>query len=132
MNVYGLLSARLTAVAVLAMSFCVVASSCSTSSTGNSSRADGGEIEMYGDDGAYGFGPKESETSSVVIKFFNTSDAMHNVKFSSSSGVSLPTSKMAKPGETLEVRLPNEPGVWSYVCVLHPGMDGVLTLVSDK
>lgn len=131
MHADGFLSTR-KAVAALAVLLCAVGASCSTSTAGNNARELDGQIEMYGDDGAYGFAPKESESSSVVVKFFNTSDGPHNVKFSSSSGVSLPTSKIIKPGETLEVRLPNAPGVWSYVCVLHPGMDGVVTLLSDK
>lgn len=131
MHANGFLSAR-KAGAALAVLLCAVGAACSTSTAGNNARELDGQIEMYGDDGAYGFSPRESETSSVVVKFFNTSDGMHNVKFSSSSGASLPTSKNIKPGETLEVRLPNTPGVWSYVCVLHPGMDGIVTLLSAK
>lgn len=125
------LSGRAVLTAVVA-ALCVVGASCSADTKGNGASVESGRIEMYGDDGAYGFAPGGLESKSVVIRFFNTSDSVHNVKFSTVTGATLPTSELVKPGGTLNVRLPNAPGRWSYVCVIHPGMSGVVTLLPGK
>lgn len=63
----------------------------------------------------------------VALTFQNLSQAPHNLTFS--DPIEAATQTIVAPGasETLEFAAP-APGDYAFVCTLHPGMDGVLTI----
>ncbi len=76
------------------------------------------------------FVPDAAEAPSgaaVTLTFQNVSQAPHNLTFS--DPIDAATQTIVAPGasETLEFTAP-EAGDYTFVCTLHPGMDGVLTV----
>ena len=76
------------------------------------------------------FVPETAEAptgAQVTLTFQNVSLAPHNLTFS--DPIESATQTIVAPGasETLEFPAP-EPGDYAFVCTLHPGMDGVLTV----
>jgi plastocyanin len=76
------------------------------------------------------FVPETAEAptgAQVTLTFQNVSLAPHNLTFS--DPIEAATQTIVNPGasETLEFAAP-EPGDYTFVCTLHPGMDGVLTV----
>ena len=76
------------------------------------------------------FVPDTAEAPSgaaVTLTFQNVSEAPHNLTFN--DPIEAATSTVVAPGasETLEFTAP-EAGDYTFVCTLHPGMDGVLTV----
>lgn len=76
------------------------------------------------------FVPETAEApagAQVTLTFQNVSQAPHNLTFS--DPIDAATETIVAPGasETLEFTAP-EPGDYPFVCTLHPGMDGVLTV----
>ncbi len=65
--------------------------------------------------------------SAVTLTFQNESTVPHNLTFQ--DPINVATSTIVSPGaaETLEFTAP-APGDYPFVCTLHPGMDGVLTV----
>ncbi len=63
----------------------------------------------------------------VSLTFQNVSLAPHNLTFS--DPIEAATQTIVAPGasETLQFTAP-EPGDYPFVCTIHPGMDGVLTV----
>lgn len=76
------------------------------------------------------FVPETAEApagSQVTLTFQNVSQAPHNLTFS--DPITAATQTIVAPGasETLEFTAP-EAGDYAFVCTIHPGMDGVLTV----
>ncbi len=76
------------------------------------------------------FVPETAEApagAQVSMIFDNVSQAPHNLTFD--APISAATQTIVNPGaaETIEFTAP-EPGDYTFVCTLHPGMDGVLTV----
>lgn len=65
--------------------------------------------------------------ASVVLAFENKSTVPHNLTFD--APISAATATVVSPGasETLEFQAP-DPGTYAFVCTLHPGMAGTLTV----
>ena len=65
----------------------------------------------------------------VALTFENVSQAPHNLTFG--PPINAMTSTIVSPGasETIEFTAP-EPGDYEFVCTLHPGMDGTLTVTN--
>lgn len=63
----------------------------------------------------------------ITLTFQNVSQAPHNLFFD--DPIEAATQTIVDPGasETIEFTAP-EPGDYTFVCTLHPGMDGVLTV----
>jgi aldose sugar dehydrogenase len=67
--------------------------------------------------------------ATVRITFVNESDSVpHNLTFG--DPINAATAVTVPPGgeETLEFTAPEEPGEYTYVCTLHPGMEGILVV----
>ncbi len=76
------------------------------------------------------FVPDTAEAPSgaaVTLTFQNVSEAPHNLTFN--DPIEAATDTIVEPGasQTLEFTAP-EAGDYTFVCTLHPGMDGVLTV----
>ncbi len=76
------------------------------------------------------FVPEAAEAptgAQVALTFQNLSQAPHNLTFS--DPIDAATQTIVAPGtsETLEFAAP-APGDYAFVCTIHPGMDGVLTI----
>lgn len=76
------------------------------------------------------FVPDSAEAPSgaaVTLTFQNVSQAPHNLTFN--DPIEAATETIVEPGasQTLEFTAP-EPGDYTFVCTLHPGMDGILTV----
>ena len=65
----------------------------------------------------------------VSLTFANRSTVPHNLSLDDPIGVA--TSQVVAPGDTevLDFEVA-EPGDYTFVCTLHPGMDGVLTVTA--
>jgi plastocyanin len=63
----------------------------------------------------------------VALTFENRSTLPHNLTFN--APINVATSPIVAPGasETIEFTAP-EPGAYPFVCTLHPGMEGTLTV----
>lgn len=65
--------------------------------------------------------------ANVVLTFENRSTVPHNLTFNAT--ISTATATVVSPGasEAVEFRTP-DPGSYEFVCTLHPGMAGTLTV----
>ena len=86
-----------------------------------------------GEGGDLVFDPTEISVPSgatVRLTFVNESDSVpHNLTFSDSGPIDAATATIVQPGaeETIEFTAP-EPGEYTFVCTLHPGMEGTLVV----
>jgi plastocyanin len=83
-------------------------------------------VVMTGSGSVYQYEPAYVVSADGVVEFINNSDMPHDVVWSDES---LKASHLIKKGETWRVALP-KPGVFEYVCTLHPGMKGVIEVSS--
>jgi plastocyanin len=89
----------------------------------------GGALTIGTDEGTeLLFVPEEVEVATgaaVSVTFENVSEAPHNLTFG--DPINAATDPVVNPGaeQTIEFTAP-APGDYTYVCTLHPGMDGVL------
>ena len=107
---------RTTLVGVL----CLVLAGCGsgTQGTGESTTV----VRMTGSGSVYQFEPAAIESQNGVVEFLNVSEMPHNVVWRDKT---LKASPFIKKDETWSVKL-TTPGVYEYVCTLHPGMNGVI------
>ena len=104
------------------------------SATASASPATGGdvvEITVGTDTGtANEFDPVEVSVpagASVRLVFENRSDTVpHNLTFGDPIDAATATTVPPGESETIEFTAPTEPGEHTFVCTLHPGMEGVL------
>ncbi|MDQ3448457.1 MAG: cupredoxin domain-containing protein [Chloroflexota bacterium] len=76
------------------------------------------------------FVPETAEAptgAQVTLIFRNVSQVPHNLTFQDPIDAATETIVDAGASGTLEFTAP-EPGDYPFVCTLHPGMDGVLTV----
>ena len=64
----------------------------------------------------------------VEVTFENRSPVPHNLSFAPPINTSTNTIVDGGASETIGFTAPNEPGEYQFVCTLHPGMTGVLTI----
>jgi plastocyanin len=65
----------------------------------------------------------------VSLTFANRSTVPHNLSLDDPIGVA--TSQVVAPGASEDIDFTvAEPGDYTFVCTLHPGMDGVLTVTA--
>ena len=92
------------------------------------------EITVGTDEGAeLVFDPTEVSVpagATVRLTFVNQATVPHNLTFDEPIGAA--TATIVDPGaeETLEFTAP-EPGEYTFVCTLHPGMEGTLVVEGD-
>jgi plastocyanin len=109
------------------------APAASASAAPSGSAAAGGvvEITVGTDDGtALLFDPDEVSVpagATVRLTFVNESTVPHNLTFG--DPIDAATATVVQPGaeETIEFTAP-EPGEYTFVCTLHPGMEGTLAV----
>ena len=104
----------------------------SGSPTASGSPAAGSEPLTIGTDAgaALRFDPTEATVASgaqVSLTFENRSTVPHNLTFRDPIDKATSTTVAAGDSETLEFTAP-DPGDYPFVCTLHPGMDGVLSV----
>jgi plastocyanin len=63
----------------------------------------------------------------ISVVFENRSTVPHNLTFGPPIDAATATIVNAGASETITFAAP-EPGTYDFVCTLHPGMDGVLTV----
>jgi plastocyanin len=68
-----------------------------------------------------------AERRDLQLVFENRSTAPHNLTFGPPIDAATATIVNAGESQTITFAAP-EPGAYDYVCTLHPGMDGTLTL----
>ena len=65
----------------------------------------------------------------VRVTFTNGSSFPHNLVFT--SGIAAATPTIVEPGETAQLAFkPAEPGAYTFVCTIHDGMHGTLTVLA--
>ena len=65
--------------------------------------------------------------ANVRLVFENRSDTVpHNLTFGDPIDAATATTVPPGESETIEFTAPTEPGEYTFVCTLHPGMEGVL------
>jgi plastocyanin len=103
----------------------VLQAACSGSSASNppAQPSSGSKVAIV-QDGAFGtFAPATLEVAKgATVVFVNESDFPHNVIFADDS---LPDSAVFQKGEQVSV-LFSTSGTFTYVCSLHPGMQGTV------
>lgn len=78
------------------------------------------------------FDPTEATVASgaqVSLTFENRSTVPHNLTFQEPINAATSTTVAAGQSETIEFTAP-DPGDYPFVCTLHPGMDGTLTVTA--
>jgi plastocyanin len=83
-------------------------------------------VRMTGGGSVYQFEDQVIKSADGEIEFVNSSDAPHNVVWDDKT---LQPSPLIKRGESWSVEL-GTPGVYEYVCTLHPGMRGVVEITA--
>jgi glucose/arabinose dehydrogenase/plastocyanin len=105
------------------------------SATASASAATAGEvveITVGTDATANEFDPTEVSVpagATVRLTFENQSaNVPHNLTFGDPINAATATTVAPGESETIEFTAPSEPGEYTFVCTLHPGMEGVLTV----
>ena len=115
-------SARRTAVAVLLIALAILLVACGGGGSGarEASPVATGSVVMTADNQ---FQPAHIEVPArTTVTWTNASQAQHDVKFDDG-----PSSDRLNFGATFQ-RVFDDPGTYDYVCTIHPGMVGRVTV----